>query len=68
MTGRLQNGDVVDTPDGPGIVTLAYATFDRLTTGDWHWVRLDTGGEAHLYPTEQLEFIARQLATDTPEP
>jgi len=64
MTGRLQKGDVVDTPDGPGQVTVAYATSG---SHGWHIVQLDTG-EAHLYPTEQLEFIARQLAIDTPEP
>lgn len=67
MTGRLRKGDRVKTPAGPGVITEPYGTFDELTPQAWHVVRLDEGGK-RLFRTEQLEFVARLVASDPDNP
>jgi hypothetical protein len=65
MTG-FRRDDRVRTPDGPGTVTVAHASFDPINPQDWCIVDLDAGGPPHVYGPGQLELEARQLTIHDP--
>jgi len=72
MTGRLQPGDRVNTPDGPGTILSSYMATGWLSPGTWYAVRLDEqdayGHDKGAYRGEQLEFLSRQLALPDSSP
>jgi hypothetical protein len=63
MTGRLRQGDRVTTPDGPGTITASYIAVHMVNPASYHIVELDTG-ERKPFRSDQVEFVARQLALD----
>jgi hypothetical protein len=63
VSGRLQQGDRVTTPAGPGTITASYIGVSRHDQDGFHIVELDTG-ERRPFRNEQVEFQARQLALD----
>ena len=66
MTGRLQQGDHVRTPDGPGVVIATHIATHRINPAAYHVVELDHTGERKPYREDVVEFLGRQLALDEP--
>ncbi len=59
MTGRLQPGDTVRTPDGVGVIQSSYHGSHVVAHDD---------GTKRVYLTKQLTFVGRQLRLDDNQP
>jgi len=65
MTGRLLQGDHVDTPDGPGQIVAVFPTH-AMQPATFYIVQLDDGRRP--YQADKLVFVGRQLCIDDTKP
>jgi hypothetical protein len=61
MTGRLQPGDRVRTPDGDGQIIASYIATHEINPAAYHIVQLDNDQQRKPYRTDQVELLNRQL-------